>query len=176
MGAAENAKKVARHAEPDEAQVEAAEREMLTPFERSGGPSPYEVHAKLQATMQSLVGIFRVEADLRKAIEEIASLEREAARITVAGAREFNPGWHLARDLRSMLLCSQAVARSALLRRESRGGHARLDHPKLDPEFGRKNTVVKKDGAAMSVTQAPLPEMPAELRAIVDAELEAVKV
>ena len=176
MGAAEDAKKIPGHQDLDSAQIEAAEREMLAPFERTGGPSPYEVHAKLQETMQSLVGIFRVEADLRKAIEEIAALTRELARITVTGAREFNPGWHLARDLRSMLLCSEAVARSALLRKESRGGHARLDYPNPDPELGRKNTVAKRDGDAMSVTQAPLPEIPAELRAIVDAELELVKV
>ena len=176
MGAAENAKKVPRLADLDPAQIEAAEREMLAPFERSGGPSPYEIHARLQDLMHSLVGIFRVEADLRKAIEEIASLEREVARITVTGAREFNPGWHLARDLRSMLLCSEAVARSALLRKESRGGHARLDYPNPDAELGRKNTVARRDGDAMSVTQAPLPEMPAELRAIVDTELELLKV
>jgi len=176
MGAAESAKKVPRHADLDPAQIDAAEREMLAPFERSGGPSPYEVHAKLQETMQSLVGIFRIEADLRKAIEEIAALGRETARITVTGVREFNPGWHLARDLRSMLLCSEAIARSALLREESRGGHARLDFPNPDPELGRKNTVARKSEDGMSVTQTPLPEMPAELRAIVDAELELVKV
>jgi len=176
MGAAENAKKISGHAELDPTQIEAAEREMLAPFERTGGPSPYDVHARLQELMQSLVGIFRVEADLKKAIDEIAALAREVARITVTGAREFNPGWHLARDLRSMLLCSEAVARSALLRKESRGGHARLDYPNADPELGKKNSVARRDGEAMSVTQAPLPEMPAELRAIVEAELELVKV
>jgi succinate dehydrogenase / fumarate reductase flavoprotein subunit len=175
-GAAEAAKKIASHATLDAEQMAAAEREMLAPFERSGGPSPYDVHARLQEIMQSLVGIFRVEADLEKAVREIAALEREAAGVSVTGAREFNPGWHLARDLRSMLICSQAVARCALLRKESRGGHARIDYPHPDPEFGRKNTVVRRDGDSMSVTQAPLPEMPAELRAIVDGELEAVKV
>jgi succinate dehydrogenase / fumarate reductase flavoprotein subunit len=110
------------------------------------------------------------------AIAEIAKLRQEAARVRVTGSREFNPGWHLARDLQSMLICSEAVARSALTRRESRGGHARLDYPNLDPEQGRKNTVVRLDGESMHVSQSPLPEMPAELRAIVDAELEAVKV
>jgi len=170
MGAAESAKKVPRHADLDPAQIDAAEREMLAPFERSGGPSPYEVHAKLQETMQSLVGIFRIEADLRKAIEEIAALGRETARITVTGVREFNPGWHLARDLRSMLLCSEAIARSALLREESRGGHARLDFPNPDPELGRKNTVARKSEDGMSVTQTPLPEMPAELRALFEEQ------
>ena len=134
------------------------------------------IRTALQGMLSSLHFIFRVEEDLAKAVQELAALEREAATVRVAGAREFNPGWHLARDLRSMILCSQAVARSALLRRESRGGHARLDYPKLDPAFGTKNTVVKREGDSMSVAQSPLPEMPAELRAIVDAELEAVKV
>ena len=176
LGAAEGAKKVAAHATIDPAQISAAEREMLAPFERSGGPTPYDIHARLQDLMQNLVGIFRVEADLQKAVQELGELEREAARVTVTGAREFNPGWHLAQDLRSMLTCSQAVARSALLRKESRGGHARLDYPNLDPAFSTKNTVVRRDGASMAVAQSPLPEMPPELRAIVEAELEAVKV
>ncbi len=175
-GAADGAKKVPGHSTIDPELLRAAEREMLAPFERTGGPTPYDLHAKLQATMESLVGIFRVESDLEKAIQELGALEREAARVAVTGAREFNPGWHLARDLRSMLLCSQAVARSALLRKESRGGHARLDYPNLDPELSKKNSVVRRDGDSMSVTQAPLPEMPAELRSIVEAELEAVKV
>ncbi|HEU5312045.1 MAG TPA: FAD-binding protein, partial [Candidatus Eisenbacteria bacterium] len=176
LGAAEYAKRSGPNSPLDDRQVQAAEREMLEPFERSSGPSPYEVHEKLQATMQALVGIFRVEEDMTAAIAEIGKLREQAARVRVTGSREFNPGWHLARDLHSMLVCSEAVARSALIRKESRGGHARLDYPNLDPEQGRKNTVVRRDGESMSVSQSPLPEMPAELRAIVDAELEAVKV
>jgi succinate dehydrogenase / fumarate reductase, flavoprotein subunit len=176
LGAAEHAKKSAGHPALDERQIQAAERELLEPFERTAGPSPYEVHEKLQDCMQSLVGIFRVEEDLTAAIQEIAKLREEAARVRVTGSREYNPGWHLARDLDSMLVCSEAVARSAQVRKESRGGHARLDYPNLDPEQGRRNTVVRRDGDSMHVSQLPLPEMPAELRAIVDAELEAVKV
>ena len=176
LGAAEYAKKSGPNPPLDDRQVQAAEREMLEPFERSAGPSPYEVHEKLQTTMQSLVGIFRVEEDMTAAIAEIGRLKEEAARVRVTGSREFNPGWHLARDLRSMLICSEAVARSALMRKESRGGHARLDFPNLDPEQGKRNTVARRDGESMNVSQSPLPEMPAELRAIVDAELEAVKV
>ncbi|HEX5031613.1 MAG TPA: FAD-binding protein [Candidatus Eisenbacteria bacterium] len=176
LGAAEHAKSRSGQATIDLAQIEAAERAMLAPFERADGPSPYDIHAKLQETMQSLVGIFRVEEDLAAAIHEIARLKQEAARVRVLGSREFNPGWHLAIDLKAMLTCSEAIARSAQLRKESRGGHARLDFPKTEPEFGTKNTVVKKEGETMAVGQSPLPEMPAELRAIVDAELEAVKV
>jgi len=175
-GATEYAKKQGAHAALDSGQIDAAERDLLAPFERKDGPSPYDIHAKLQQTMQSLVGIFRVAEDLEAAVREIARLRAEAAAVRVTGSREFNPGWHLARDLESMLVCSEAVTRSALMRKESRGGHARLDFPKLDPEQGTKNTVVRRQGDAMGVTQSPLPEMPAELRAIVDAELEAVKV
>ncbi|HEX3111849.1 MAG TPA: FAD-binding protein [Candidatus Eisenbacteria bacterium] len=176
LGAAEHAKSRSAQATIDPAQIESAERAMLVPFERTDGPSPYDIHAKLQDSMQSLVGIFRVEEDLVAAIREIGRLKQEAERVRVLGSREFNPGWHLAIDLKAMLTVSEAIARSAQLRKESRGGHARLDFPKTEPEFGTKNTVVKKDGEAMAVGQSPLPEMPAELRAIVDAELEAVKV
>jgi len=176
LGAAEHAKSRSAQATIDPAQIESAERAMLVPFERTDGPSPYDIHAKLQDSMQSLVGIFRVEEDLAAAIREIARLKQEAERVRVLGSREFNPGWHLAIDLKAMLTVSEAIARSAQLRKESRGGHSRLDFPKTEPEFGTKNTVVKKDGEAMAVGQSPLPEMPAELRAIVDAELEAVKV
>jgi len=176
LGAAEHAKSRSAQATIDPAQIESAERAMLVPFERTDGPSPYDIHARLQDSMQSLVGIFRVEEDLAAAISEIGRLKQEAERVRVLGSREFNPGWHLAIDLKAMLTVSEAIARSAQLRKESRGGHARLDFPKTEPEFGTKNTVVKKDGEAMAVGQSPLPEMPAELRAIVDAELEAVKV
>ena len=176
LGAAEQAKSRSAQATIDPGQIESAERAMLAPFERTDGPSPYDIHHKLQETMQSLVGIFRVEEDLAAAVREIGRLKQEAAKVRVTGSREFNPGWHLAIDLKAMLTCSEAIARSAQLRKESRGGHARLDFPKTEPEFGTKNTVVKKDGEAMAVGQSPLPEIPAELRAIVDAELEAVKV
>jgi succinate dehydrogenase / fumarate reductase flavoprotein subunit len=175
-GAAEHAAKIGSHAAVDGAQIEGAEREVLAPFERNDGPTPHDVHAKLQETMGSLVGIFRIEGDLASAISELGRLRDEASRLRVTGSREFNPGWHLARDLKSMLICSEAIARSALLRKESRGAHSRLDHPNPDPAFGKVNTVIRRDGDAMGVSQSPLPEMPAELRAIAEAELEAVKV
>jgi len=176
QGASDGAKTRSGHAVIDPRQIEEAERAALAPFERADGPSPYEVHARLQETMQSLVGIFRVEEDLQSALREIGRLRDETARVRVTGTREFNPGWHLAIDLQAMLTCSEAVTRSALVRRESRGAHSRLDFPKTEAALGTKNTFVKKDGQAMAVGQSPLPEMPAELRAIVDAELEAVKV
>jgi len=175
-GAADYAAKIPGQASLDPSVLESAEREMLAPFERSAGPTPHDVHARLQETMHSLVGIFRQEQDLEKAIQGLGRLKEDAARVRVTGSREFNPGWHLARDLRSMLICSEAIARSALQRKESRGGHARLDYPNLDPALGKVNSVTRRDGDAVRVGQSPLPEIPAELLAIVEAELEAIKV
>ncbi len=175
-GASAHASKTAGHTAPDAAAIQAAERELLAPFERNDGPTPHEIHARLQETMGNLVGIFRNEEDLTRAIRELGALRSDVERVRVTGSREFNPGWHLARDLKSMLICSEAVARSALLRQESRGAHSRLDYPNTEPAFGKVNHVTRRDGDAVRVTASPLPEMPAELRAIVEAELEAVKV
>jgi succinate dehydrogenase / fumarate reductase flavoprotein subunit len=93
----------------------------------------------------------------------------------VEGSRAFNPGWHLAHDLTSMLRVSEAVARSALLRKESRGAHARLDFPTLDPAFGAVNTVAKRQGNEVVVSQSPLPVMPDELRALLEPEPAGAK-
>jgi len=125
--------------------------------------------------MQSLVGIYRTEQDLKRGIEAVRQLRAEARTIRVEGSRAFNPGWHLARDLDNMLLVSEAIARCALQRKESRGAHARIDYPNLEPSFGRVNSVAVRDGDEVRVSQAPLPEMPDELRALVDAEPVAAK-
>jgi succinate dehydrogenase / fumarate reductase flavoprotein subunit len=119
--------------------------------------------------MQSLVGIFRTESDLEVAIDGIAELRARWERIRVIGARAYNPGWNLAFELKNLLICSEAVARSALQRAESRGAHARIDHPGLDPEWGRRNSVVACHGGEMRVTAAPLPPMPDELHRLVAA-------
>ncbi|MFN2385319.1 MAG: FAD-binding protein [Thermoanaerobaculia bacterium] len=148
----------------DPRDVASAERELLAPFERAEGQSPYGLHHDLQETMQDLVGIFRTEEDLTRALEKIGALKQLAANIRVEGSRLFNPGWHLARDMASMLTVSEAVTRSALARRESRGAHSRIDYPDLDPKWGKRNNVVVRDGDAMKLTEAPLPEMPEELR------------
>src|SRR5207302_2241937 len=115
VAAAEHAKKQGA-ASVDAAQIEAAEREALAPFKRTAGESPYEVHRDLQRTMQSLVGIFRVEEDLKAALVELEKLNARAARVRVEGSRMFNPGWHMAKDMKSMLRVSEAVTRSALVR------------------------------------------------------------
>jgi succinate dehydrogenase / fumarate reductase flavoprotein subunit len=174
-GAAAYAAKAPGHAPLDSAQVAAAEREMLEPFERSSGPDPYSIHRTLQDAMQSLVGIYRTEEDLTKGIAAVAALRTEARSVRVEGSRAFNPGWHLAQDLKNMLQISESVARCALQRRESRGAHARLDYPNLDPRLGAVNSVVTLEGDEVRVSQSPLPQMPDELRSLFEPETAGVK-
>ncbi|MDQ6857932.1 MAG: fumarate reductase/succinate dehydrogenase flavoprotein subunit [Chloroflexota bacterium] len=154
----------------DAGEVEAAARVMLAPFEAEGGENPYALHAELQEMMQGLVGIIRTEAELQQAAGALDQLEERLDRVTVEGNRQFNPGWHLALDLRSMITISKVVTRSALLRQESRGGHTREDFPKSDPEWGKKNVVTRKRGARIDLTTEPLPQLPEELRQLVLSE------
>jgi succinate dehydrogenase / fumarate reductase flavoprotein subunit len=165
LAAAEHAKQAAAPA-IDDAQVEEATREMLEPFARSEGDSPYDVHRDLQETMQNYVGIFRNEADLKRGLDEIGKLKQRAADVRVDGSRLFNPGWHLGRDLRSMLTVSEAVALSALKRKESRGAHSRIDFPKYDEEWSKLNNIISRDGDGMRLSQSSIAEMPLELREI----------
>ncbi|MHB8753740.1 MAG: fumarate reductase/succinate dehydrogenase flavoprotein subunit, partial [Candidatus Acidiferrales bacterium] len=161
--AAAHAKKTAAPSS-DAAQVEGAAREMLEPFERGDGESPYEIHRELQDTLQNLVGIYRNEGDLKRAVMEIERFRERVARVRVEGSRLFNPGWHLARDLKSMVTAAQCVTLCALARKESRGAHSRIDFPNYDAEWGRKNNVVVRDGERMILRQVPVPEMPQELK------------
>jgi succinate dehydrogenase / fumarate reductase flavoprotein subunit len=154
----------------DSGQIEEAAREMLTPFERKDGESPYAIHRDLQETMQNLVGIFRNKEDLIRALEELEKLKERAGRLSVEGSRLFNPGWHLARDLKAMLTVSEAVTRSALAREESRGAHSRIDYSGLDATWGRKNNVVVRQGSAMTLRQSAVPELPGDLKQLVADE------
>src|SRR2546430_1176729 len=134
----------------DSAQLEEAERGMLIPFERTDGEFPYEIHRDLQETMQSLVGIFRTDEDLQKALGELEKFKPRLARVRADGSRMFNPGWHLTCDLRSMVLIAEAVTRSALARRESRGAHSRIDYPNYDDSWSKKNNIIVKRGGEMT--------------------------
>jgi len=163
--AADYAKSVSQGA-LEAAQLQDAEREMLAPFERTDGEFPYEIHRDLQETMQSFVGIFRTEEDLQKALGELEKLKSRLQRVRADGSRMFNPGWHLTRDLRSMLLISEAVTRSALARRESRGAHSRIDYPNSDDIWGKKNNVIVQRNCEMHREERPVSEMPAELQQI----------
>jgi len=165
LAAAQHAKKTGTPA-IDGAQIEQAERELLAPFDRAGGESPYQIHHDLQDVMQTLAGIFRTEQDLRRALTEIEKLKARAARMCVEGSRLFNPGWHLSRDIQCMLTVSEACTRAALVRRESRGAHSRLDYPKLDEAWGRKNNVIVQKGDSMELFEKPVPEIPDDLKQI----------
>src|SRR6195952_5205596 len=116
----------------------------LAPFEREGGENPYAVQHDLQQTMHDLVGIIRTRAEMEQALESIAALAKRVAALSVDGHRQYNPGWHLALDLPHMLLVGECIARAALAREESRGGHTRDDFPGPDPEWGRTNVVCRQ--------------------------------
>jgi succinate dehydrogenase / fumarate reductase flavoprotein subunit len=161
---AKESPKESQMSEIDSSQIEEAVRQLLAPFERPDGESPYTIHEDLQGTMQSLVGIFRDEDDLRRALSELDQLKARAARVRVEGSRLFNPGWHLAWDLQSMLTVAEAVTRSALARRESRGAHSRIDCPGLDDAWGKKHNVVVKKAGTMTLVETPVLEMPDDLK------------
>ena len=152
----------------DTEQIAEASQEMLEPFARKEGESPYRIHEALQEAMQRDVGIFRKEEDLRHGLSELQVLKERATRLRVEGSRLFNPGWHLARDLKSMLTVSEAVALSALERKESRGAHSRIDYPNFDEALGKQNNIVTRDGVNMNLSQRPIPAMPPELQEILD--------
>jgi succinate dehydrogenase flavoprotein subunit len=169
LAAAEHTKKISSPT-IDPTQLELAEKEALEPFQMKDGENPYAIHRDLQTTMQNLVGIFRNRDDIERALGELGSFRQRLARVSVEGSRMFNPGWHLALELKSMLTISEAVARSALLREESRGAHCRIDFPNPDPAWGSKNNVIRREGAAMVLRQESRPEMPAELKQILAEE------
>jgi succinate dehydrogenase / fumarate reductase flavoprotein subunit len=164
-------------------QVRAAEAEVVAPFgtgtEDGGGDgtdggtgqktapeNPYTVHQELQQTMNDLVGIIRREEEMTQALERLSALSERARKVAVEGHRQYNPGWHLALDLRNMLLVSECVALAALERTESRGGHTRDDHPGMDREWRRINllcTLRDEETARVRLTRRALPAMRADL-------------
>ncbi len=158
----------------DGAQVHEAECSALAPFERvanTNGSGAYQVQQELQGMMQDLVGIVRNAPEMERALEGIGRLKQRAAAMGVVGNREYNPGWHTALDLANLLTISEAIARSAIERKESRGGHFREDYPDKDPAYGKVNLAIRKgkDGE-MQLSREPIPEMPAELKRIIEEQ------
>ncbi|MER7249782.1 fumarate reductase/succinate dehydrogenase flavoprotein subunit [Kribbella sp. NPDC000426] len=145
MGAATYVDGLQERPKIDEADVDAAAAEALAPFELEGGENPYSIHQDLQQSMNDLVGIIRKEEEMERALGRLAEFRGRIAKMTVEGHRQFNPGWHLALDLRNMLTVSECVAGAALLRQESRGGHTRDDFPEMSPQWRKKLLVCKLD-------------------------------
>lgn len=153
-----------------DAEVEAAAKYALEPFNREGSPEgPYQVQSDLQNMMQDLVGIVRLENEMQRALDGIKKLWERAAKVAVINNREYNPGWHTALDLKHLLTVSEAITRSAIDRKESRGGHFREDYPNKDPQAQKYNTVLAKaaDGS-MNLRREPIPEIPAELKQVIE--------
>ncbi|HLU69082.1 MAG TPA: FAD-binding protein, partial [Kofleriaceae bacterium] len=152
-------------------QVEEARREALAAFEREGGESPYKIQQDLQEMMQAKVGIIREEKEMLEAIDGIEALKARAAGVSIDGNRHYNPGWHTAVDLKNLLVCAEAVARCAVMRKESRGAQARADYPDKDPEWGKFNLVVKKgrDGR-MEVRKEPVVPIREDLQKIIEEQ------
>jgi succinate dehydrogenase / fumarate reductase flavoprotein subunit len=153
-------------------EVDDAVREALEPFERaSDGEGPYQVQHDLQAMMQDLVGIVRTGPEMERALQGLDELKERARRVGVPGNREYNPGWHTALDLDNLLTVSEAVTRAAIERRESRGGHFRDDCPEKDPACAKFNILVRKGAnGEMQLVREPIPEMPAELKRVIEEE------
>jgi succinate dehydrogenase / fumarate reductase flavoprotein subunit len=157
-------------AKVDTQQADAIVRVALEPFDRAGGgEGPYQVEHDLQTMMQALVGIVRREDEMRRALEALKTLKERARKVSVTGNREYNPGWHTALDLQNLLTVSEIVARAALERKESRGGHFRDDFPEKDPSYGKFNIVIRRGAnGEMQVTREPIPEMREDLKKIVE--------
>ncbi len=174
LAAAEYAKSLPAGPRIPDAQIEAEMADVLAPFARTSGESPYELQRALQKCMSDYVGIFRVQADLDRALATLVELQARTSNVRVEGGRAYNPGWHLARDLRNMLTVAEAVTRGAILRKESRGAHSRLDFTAMSEELGRVNLCARKAGDRMDVIPTPLPQMPAELRQLFEPAKEQV--
>jgi succinate dehydrogenase / fumarate reductase flavoprotein subunit len=168
MGAAAYLDDLATRPGVDQAQVSAAQVEALAPLDRADGENPYSVHADVQQTMSDLVGIIRREDEIKTAIGELDKLRERAAHVSAAGGSAYNPGWHLALDLRNIMLIAECVALAALERQESRGGHTRDDFPGMSPEWRKVNLICTLAGDRVQLTRQPMTPMRPDLLALFD--------
>lgn len=164
-GAAEYAKKLSSAPQVSTDEINGAIAEMEEPFSRPDGKNPYDVLKQLNQIMGTYVGIYREEKDLTIGIEKLNELKKQVKEVGIKGSHKYNPGWHMCRDLKNMMIASEAIARSALSRKESRGAHSRLDYPDTnDADWGHVNTSIYKKDGEMNLEHTPLPEMPEDLR------------
>jgi succinate dehydrogenase / fumarate reductase flavoprotein subunit len=152
---------------PD-ADLRAAAEEASAPLARDGGENPYSVQLDLQDVMTTLVGLIRTEKEMEQALADLEQLKERAAKVASPGGRAYNPGWHLALDLRNLLIVAECVAMAALERQESRGGHARDDYPQMSPEWRKINLICTLDHDRVQLTRQPLEPMRADLLALFD--------
>ena len=145
-----------------------AQAEALAPLQRTGGENPYTVHSEVQQTMSDLVGIIRRESEIKTAIAELDKLRERTAQVSAAGGAAYNPGWHLALDLRNIMLIADSVAQAALERQESRGGHTRDDFPGMSPEWRKINLICSLDGDRVTLRRQPMKPMREDLLALFD--------
>jgi succinate dehydrogenase / fumarate reductase flavoprotein subunit len=158
------------YAKAPEASVERAVAAALAPFKNDGVENAYTLHQELQQTASDLIGIIRTAEELEASLEHLVELRRRLAKVSVEGNIQFNPGWHLALDLGNMLLVAECIAKAALLREESRGGHTRDDFPKMSQEWRKVNLVAKKIGEGVEIEKRPLPSMPIELLSLFELD------
>jgi succinate dehydrogenase / fumarate reductase flavoprotein subunit len=160
----------ARRARVSDDQVKQASAKALAPFEVQGGENPYTIQKDLQDVMQRLVGIIRKADELQESLVEIGRLKERAKKLSVEGHRQYNPGWHLSLDLANMLVVSECIAKAALEREESRGGHTRDDFPTPDDRWGALNLVLTLPPGSdqVELKHQPLPAMPEDLKELFD--------
>ena len=170
VGASAYVKSLSVKPKVSEQVIEKALNSALAPFNGNSGENPYTVHQELQQVMNDLVGIIRDGSEMREAITKLEGLKKRAKNVTVQGERQFNPGWHLSLDLENMLLVSESIAKSALVREESRGGHTRNDFPTMDKNWRPKHVINSWNGSSVETKIESIPPMPKELAGLFDKE------
>lgn len=164
LGAAQYAKGLSSQPHVSEEQIQTAIQDMEAPLKRPSGVNPYDLHKQLTQIMSTYVGIYREEPDLITGLDKLQELKSQLDKLSIKDTKAYNPGWHLCHDLKNMLICSEAIARSALSRKESRGAHSRIDFPNTDPKLGKVNTSVSDDHGQMKLVDTPIAEMPSDLK------------
>ena len=170
VGASAYVKSLSAKPKVSEQVIEKALNAALAPFNGNSGENPYTVHQELQQVMNDLVGIIRDGSEMRDAITKLEGLKKRAKNVTVQGERQFNPGWHLSLDLENMLLVSESIAKSALVREESRGGHTRNDFPNMDKNWRPKHVINSWNGSNVETKIESIPPMPKELAGLFEKE------
>ncbi len=170
IGASEYVKNLTNRPKVDEQNLAQALKDAEAPLNSSNKENPYAIHQELQQMMNDLVGIIRDGQEMKDAIEKLETLKQKTKNIGVEGGKQFNPGWHLSLDLQNMLLVSETIAKSALVREESRGGHTRNDFPTMDKSWRSKHVICSWNGSKIETRIESIPPMPKELAELFDKE------